>query len=391
MYSLFDVQTLFQPGNDFYNELVKAKVQDPADFDLISREITRPVNFNVHSVPFLKYLTLNTDQLLEKLLCIHTYFMAYLAEEQHTIIFNYCFKILISGQGVYDAEIYHLLYHILENCKIPAHKWKEALDNSDSGKKANSLKMYDNMIDDYLYNPSLYYPTNVHLDKDVNITASARFTLFNVLYAQEMKPLDFVNDELFKLSDECIALIQQLDKSAFTVETRMIENALRDTKKNLPCYTMARVNNAIAIEEIETVIRECCNLLIHAPMFVHAISLALIHLMHYAKQECTKESYHQYNMMCQAAWLKILESLLNEIVFLSSESCTTKFVECSACFIQFHRYTQCDDMSDFNQHAAALWRDFVQKRTVFLRSTGLKDNSLPQLQHLIKTSFIVPL
>lgn len=33
-----------------------------------------------------------------------------------------------------------------------------------------------------------------------------------------------------QLSDECIALIQQLDKSAFTVETRMIENALRDTK-----------------------------------------------------------------------------------------------------------------------------------------------------------------
>lgn len=128
--------------------------------------------------------------------------------------------------------------------------------------------MYDNMIDDYLYNPSLFYPTNVHLDKDVNITASARyaqfighhetlysftyicrFTLFNVLYAHEMKPIDFVNDELFKvctntyihtinitkiralqLSDGCIALIQQLDKSAFTVETRMIENALRDTK-----------------------------------------------------------------------------------------------------------------------------------------------------------------
>lgn len=97
-------------------------------------------------------------------------------------------------------------------------------------------------------------------------------------------------------------------------------------------------------------------------------------------------------MMCQAAWLKILESLLNQIAFSSSESCTTNLVECSACFIQFRRYTQCDDMSDFSQYADALWGDFIQRRNVYLKSTGLlKDCRLPQLQHLIKTSFIVPL
>ncbi|CAO3653397.1 unnamed protein product [Mucor hiemalis] len=392
MYSLFNVETLFKAQNDFYNELLKQNVQDSVHFNLISREITTQDKFKVHIVPFLKYLTLNTHELLEKLSCIRTYFMAYLADEElQSIIFNYCFKVWDDGQDVYDAEIHHLLYLILENCKLSSDIWKEKLDNSNSGKKANRLEMYDNMIEDYLYNPSLNYPTNVHLDKDVNITASARFTLFNVLYAQEMKPIHFINDELFKLSDECIALIQQLDKSAFIVETKMIENALCDPKKNLSCYTMTSVKNITRIDALDTVIRECCNLLIHAPMFVHAISLALIHSLHYAKQYCTKELYHKYIMMCQAAWLKILESLLNSIVFLNPQSCTTSIVRCCACFYQFHRYTQYDDISDFNQHMDALWLDFVRKRRVYLNSTGLTDHTLPWLQYLIKTSTIVPL
>lgn len=96
-------------------------------------------------------------------------------------------------------------------------------------------------------------------------------------------------------------------------------------------------------------------------------------------------------MMCQAAWLKILESLLNGIVFLNPQTCTISLVQCCACFYQFHRYAQYDDMSDFNQHMHALWLDFVRKRRIYLNSTGLTDDTLQWLQHLIKASTIVPL
>lgn len=92
--------------------------------------------------------------------------------------------------------------------------------------------------------------------------------------------------------------------------------------------------------------------------------------------------------MCQAAWLKIFQSLLNDVVFLDTRETPLKMSttistlsQCCACFIQLNRYTQNDDTN--THHIEAIWSNFIKKRNIYLNSTHTVDPDLPWLQHTL--------
>ena len=87
--------------------------------------------------------------------------------------------------------------------------------------------------------------------------------------------------------------------------------------------------------------------------------------------------------MCQAAWLKILASLLNDVVFSNPDHLPFKdsvgvalLIRCCACYIQFNHFILHHTQNDFQHYLETIWSHFEKTRTIYLNSTQTTDKDL---------------
>lgn len=96
--------------------------------------------------------------------------------------------------------------------------------------------------------------------------------------------------------------------------------------------------------------------------------------------------------MCQAAWLKIFQSLLNDAVFenprilpFRKSFTISKLTKYCSCFVQFYRFIQ-QKMDDFNLYLENIWYQFLRARRIYLNSTNTVDHDLVWLETVLFTS-----
>lgn len=101
--------------------------------------------------------------------------------------------------------------------------------------------------------------------------------------------------------------------------------------------------------------------------------------------------YQQYIMMCQAAWLKIFKSLLDDLVFEvpqeKSHTVSTLTKYC-ACFIQYSKHTEQQDMDTLQVYMDDIWTHFYRWRRLYLTSTETTDDNLLWLEIMLRVSVI---
>ncbi|KAI9249341.1 hypothetical protein EDC94DRAFT_663969 [Helicostylum pulchrum] len=365
-------------GEKFLKGLENKHVQDQATLEWISREIAAETTLHVPFVSYLKGLAEN--QLLIKLSCMNT-MMAYLAD------------IRDHQSNLFDAEVYQLLCTLLEQCYYTPSQWKVELDHLSAEKKKITLETYDNIIENYIYNPS-QYPAKIELNP---LLSDKEFILFNILYEEDMRPIQFENDDTFKFSSTWKSFLKNQAKYrlSFVVETQIIENALRKPEKKLACYSdlLEIVNTwSFCISDIDVMIKECLQSLLYSPAsLISTITLCLLSLMQIAERECNEQVYHQYIGMCQAAWLKIFQSLLNDAVFenpqilpFQNSFTISKLTKYCSSFVQFYRCIQ-QNMDDFNLYLDNIWYQFLRTRRIYLNSTNTVDHHLIWLETVLFT------
>ncbi|KAI7891379.1 uncharacterized protein EV154DRAFT_481256 [Mucor mucedo] len=265
MYPL-DTRGLFTKDS-FLSELRKEQVRNDKTLQEINNQVTTRENYGLFGVSFLTYLIhdLPPNEILVKLACMVQH-MDYLADhlEARRMIFSFCLKIRSNQMHLFDAQINHLVYTLLQACSFSSEVWQKELDGSSSDKL-------------------LSYPQKIVFDEHLSDVACIRFALFNVLYGTDMQPLQYNHDDTFKFSDAWVQLLKESKRSnAFLIETQVIENALRNPEKNLACYAMDldSLTLSLSSDVFDTVIREACQSLIHThPKFIPYITRALIHLL----------------------------------------------------------------------------------------------------------------
>lgn len=98
--------------------------------------------------------------------------------------------------------------------------------------------------------------------------------------------------------------------------------------------------------------------------------------------------------MCQAAWLKIFKSLLDDAAFENPEEMSFKtsptistLSKYCACFIQYYKHTE-QDINNFQFYMEEIWNHFYRWRRIYLTSTKTIDHDLIWLETMLRISVI---
>lgn len=149
----------------------------------------------------------------------------------------------------------------------------------------------------------------------------SRLALFNILYEQELRPLEF-NNYSIQFSETWINYLktQNQVKTLFIIETQLIENAIRNPEKKLNCYSLTanEDNTLIDMEQLDTIIREACQSFIYShPKFVPVIALCLIKLLYFAKQKSEAQVRKSTNFPITHLFNHVTDPSLHRLIELT--------------------------------------------------------------------------
>ncbi|KAI9365637.1 hypothetical protein BD770DRAFT_76563 [Pilaira anomala] len=317
-------------------------------------------------------------------------------KEARLMIFSFCLKTRNDRRHLFDIEVNHLISSILEQCSYSTSEWEKVLDQLSLEKKKKKLQTYDHIIESYIYNPS-QLPSKINSDPELEDADYIRFILFNALHESDMRPIQFENDDTFKFSDAWTIFLKDQNsyKLTFVIEAQTIENSLRNPQKKLGCYIgeEEEIPNIPSFSPslLEMTIKECLQSLLHCyPSAIPSITFCLLSLLQLAKKSCTEQVYHEYISMSRAVWLKIFQSLLDDVVFENPETTPfkksrtiSKLSKYCSCLAQYNRFTRYELSDDFDNYLDNMWYHFLCSRRIYLKSTNTTDQDLVWLETLL--------
>ncbi|KAI9487565.1 MAG: hypothetical protein EXX96DRAFT_553778 [Benjaminiella poitrasii] len=401
---------LFESKDLFLKRLIQSPFKDDESMlmNISQRIVNQPDLFNTFGLQFIEYLTKpsSAERSLVNLKCLNIYFAPYLdrgkndlelIKEASSLIFSYCLEIYSSGQHLSNIEIYQVLYPLLDQCApSDVNNWKKELDKLPIEKTRKTLQHYESIIHDYLCNPSIY-PAEISITESTqmhNICAS--FTLFNILYAAEMKPIKFKHQESFQFSNSWTQFLIQMNNSfannLFNTRTLLIENKLRvintESIKILPDQLHVESFTFKDRQEFELTFRECLqSLKVAHTRYLTKIVYCLLQLLLYASTTYEEQFQEDIHKICQATWFEMYQCLLDNAVFETvpfTESPTfQRLFKLSACYIQYRHLS----LTPYVEFPLSIWDHFYLQRSLFLKSIDKLENNADDLAMIEKVIF----
>ncbi|KAI7899565.1 uncharacterized protein BX663DRAFT_520471 [Cokeromyces recurvatus] len=405
-----NINELFEDKDLFLKRLIQSPFKDDeVTLKNISQHVTSQTSvFHEFGLVYLEHLVTlaSPDRNLINLNCLNIYFVQYLVDkendlkivkEAYSMIFSYCLKIYNIGQQLNNIEIYQVLYSLLEQC-APSNvsSWEKKLNELPIRKTRQILQYYDDIINDYMYNPSIYPDKIPILDPTLTHNISARFTLFNILFETEMKPLQFEYQENFRFSNSWVHFLTKMNSTSaiklFDTRIKSIENklwALNAENIRVRFHELCIESfTFISQEEFETTFRECLqSLKVAHTRYVVKIVYCLLQLLLYASTAYNEQFQKYILQVGQATWFEIFQCLLDDAVFEASPCAKSisfqRLFKMLACYTQYRQLPSIP----YVKLPLSIWDHFYLQRSIFLKSIGELENNIPDLTLIEKVLF----